>query len=118
MHRLARDFCREATSIVAGRTFDDSLRVPASTVRSWVRRGRVEVVSAEHDAGRETLARRLAWLEDRNRKLAAALSLLLAIVRAFGLALDERRASAEEKRAVLGAISKANAVRAGRSRSA
>jgi hypothetical protein len=95
---------------VAGRTLDDSVKVPASTLRPWVRRGRLEVVSAEHDAGRETLARRLAWLEDRNRKLAAALSLLLAIVRTFRLKLDERRASAEEKTAVLGAIAKADAV--------
>jgi transposase InsO family protein len=68
------------------------------------------VVSREDDSGREALARRVAWLEERNRKLAAALSLLLAIVRAFGLQLDERHASADEKVAVLGAISRAEAV--------
>ena len=63
---------RLRNSIVAGRTLDDSVKVPASTLRPWVRRGRLEVVSAEHDAGRETApALEDACREARARRLEA-----------------------------------------------
>jgi hypothetical protein len=56
---------RLRNSIVAGRALDDSLKVPASTMRSWRARGHREVVSSGDDAEREALARRVACVVGR-----------------------------------------------------
>ncbi len=81
--------------------------IPASTQRTWIRRGAANVISLDGDVTELTI--RIQTLERANRRLRNVIRLLLALIRAFGLTLDTARMpSASGKRILLRAIRRAS----------
>jgi transposase InsO family protein len=85
------------------------LRIPASTARSWIQRGLVEVVSLHPDNGSEDVLRdRITSLESRVRILSTLLRLTMVLVRISGCRLDRHRLpDASAKPTLLHAVERA-----------
>ncbi len=86
-HRLREVVCR-----TGGHALTTRLRIPRLTVASWKQRGLRHVVSAEAlSDGREQLLETIGRLERRARILAAALRVVLALLRVSGFRLAGQR---------------------------
>ncbi len=114
-HRLREAICDTGDPGL----FDSCLTIPRSTARSWIRRGRLGVVSlddGEFEVAelREQIAKLERQIEKRRgttRKLVAVIRLQHAELEASGFSLESQRLpEAEEKRRILAAIGRAKAL--------
>ena len=81
--------------------------IPASTQRTWIRRGARDVVTLDGDVTELTI--RIQKLTRANQRLRNVIRLLLALIRAFGLTLDGvRMPAAHGKRILLRAVRRAS----------
>ncbi|WP_236515954.1 hypothetical protein [Sandaracinus amylolyticus] len=112
--RRRYDHCIRA-AVVEGREplLVRHLDIPASTRRSWIRRGAPPVIAiapAALDAS--SLATRVAHLEHQIARLRAILRLLFALMNVMGAQLDTRRLpQGEAKARLLAAVTRAENVR-------
>ncbi len=103
---------QEAICESGDRDLFPELKIPRSTIRSWIRRGTTDVVSCDFAGGeRAELIVEIERLRRRSALLGAVVGLLIAKLRVSKVRLDyERLPEAETKRSLLRAIARTGKV--------